>query len=349
MKLLSIIIPMYNSAKWLPKCLDSVLHQDIAEDDLEIICINDGSPDDSEEIAKHYQTTHPDSVVVLSQENQGPSGARNNGMRHATGKYICFVDPDDFVEPNVYGGLLKQMEDQQLDILRFNYQIVDEDYRLVNKREFELQFDYSPSIMTGAYFLANRMDIACHIWKYVYRTELITANQIWCFTGDYFDDTPWLPMVLMKAERLGVCGTVVYDYLDRNDSLVKIKTLASVKRKREGYLLLIRLLKEEIEILQGGEVSYSNMKVLSSIKLEFSSRDKIVNWYEMMISHSAVALLTNSAIYDPESYKGDLKKLRDLKVFPLSNYKTESISSRKIRLFNMFPMLMKKLVRVKYK
>ena len=349
MKLLSVIIPMYNSAKWLPKCLDSVLSQDIAEADLEIICINDGSPDNSEEIAMRYQSEHPASIVVLSQENQGPSGARNNGIRHATGKYLCFVDPDDFVEPNVYGGLLKQMEDLQLDVLRFNYQIVDEEYKPVNKREFELQFDYSPCIMSGVVFLADRMDIACHIWKYFYRTELITLNQIWCFTGDYFDDTPWLPMVLMKAERLGVCGTVVYDYLDRNDSLVKIKTLASVKRKREGYLLLIRLLQEEIEILQGGEVSYSNMKVLSSIKLEFSSRDKIVKWYEMLISHSAVALLTNSAIYDPESYKGDLKKLRDLKVFPLSNYKTESISSRKIRLFNMFPMLMKKLVRVKYK
>lgn len=347
MKLLSIIIPLYNSAKWLPKCLDSVLHQDISEDDLEIICINDGSPDDSEEIAKHYQTTHPNSIVVLSQENQGPSGARNNGIRHATGKYLCFVDPDDFVEPNVYVGLLKQMEEQKLDILRFNYQIVDEDYRPVNKREFELQFDYSPSIMAGADFLANRMDIACHIWKYVYRTELITANQIWCFTGDYFDDTPWLPMVLMKADRLGVCGTVVYDYQDRGDSLVKAMTPVAVKKKREGHLFLIRLLQEEIQIIQGGKVNYPNMQVLSSICLKDSTKEKIVSWYKMLISHSAASLLTNTAIYDPSSCKENLRQLRELKVFPLSDYKTKSISSRKLRLFNRFPMLMMKLLRLK--
>ena len=349
MKLLSVIIPMYNSAKWLPKCLDSVLNQDVAKTDLEIVCINDGSPDNSEEIAKQYRSAYPETVVVLNQENQGPSGARNNGIRNATGKYLCFVDPDDFVEPNVYGGLLKRMEDLQLDVLRFNYQIVDEEYRPVKKREFELQFDYSPCIIPGADFLADRMDIACHIWKYVYRTELITSNQIWCFTGDYFDDTPWLPMVLMKTEHLGVCGTVVYDYQDRGDSLVKAMTPVSVKKKKEGYFLLIRLLQEEMEVLRGGQVNYPNMEALSTVRFESSKRDKIFKWYEMLISHSAVALLTNSAIYDPKSYKSVLKELRNMKVFPLSNYKTVSISSRKVLLFNMFPMLMKKLIRVKNK
>lgn len=349
MKLLSVIIPMYNSAKWLPKCLDSVLSQDIAEADLEIICINDGSPDNSEEIATRYQSEHPASIVVLSQENQGPSGARNNGIRHATGKYLCFVDPDDFVEPNVYGGLLKQMEDLQLDVLRFNYQIVDEEYRPVKKREFELQFDYSPCIMSGADFLADRMDIACHIWKYFYRTELITLNHIWCFTGDYFDDTPWLPMVLMKAERLGVCGTVVYDYQDRGDSLVKDVTPVSVKRKREGHLLLVQLLQKEILILQGEKVSYSNMQVLSSISLNDSTKENIISWYKMLISHSAFSLLTNSALYDPGSYKNNLKELRKMNVFPLSDYKTKSIGNWKIRMFNRFPMLMMKLLRLKSK
>lgn len=349
MKLLSIIIPLYNSAKWLPKCLDSVLDQDIPEECLEVICVNDGSPDDSEEIAKQYQSAHPASVVVLSQENQGPSGARNNGMRHASGKYLCFVDPDDFVEPNVYGGLLKQMEDQDLDMLRFNYQIVDEENKLVKKRVFELQFDYSPCVMTGADFLADRMDIACHIWKYVYRTELITSNQIWCFTGDYFDDTPWLPMVLMKAERLGVCGTVVYDYQDRGDSLVKAMTPAAVKRKREGYLLLIRLLQDEIRIIQGGAEDCPNMKVLSSINIKDSTKIKIVSWYKMLIGHGAIALLTNTAIYDSSSSRKDLKELRDLKVFPLSDYKTASISSSKVRMFNSFPLLMMKLLKLKSK
>ena len=92
MKILSFIIPLYNSAQWLEKCLYSVLNQDISEADMEIICVNDGSPDNSAEMARELAKDHP-SIMVIDQENQGPSGARNTGMRHATAKYLCFVDP----------------------------------------------------------------------------------------------------------------------------------------------------------------------------------------------------------------------------------------------------------------
>ena len=145
MKKLSYIIPLYNSAQWLKKCLYSVLNQDIPESEVEIICVNDGSPDNSAELAREIAKEHP-SIVVIDQENKGPSGARNNAMRHATGKYLCFVDPDDYVEPNVYGGLIKQMEEQQLDMLRFDYRVVNEYYEILPKRAFELAFDYTPQL-----------------------------------------------------------------------------------------------------------------------------------------------------------------------------------------------------------
>lgn len=346
-KVLSIIIPLYNSAKWLPKCLDSVLNQDVAEEDLEIICVNDGSPDDSEQIATRYQADHPSSIVVLSQDNQGPSGARNNGMKNATGKYLCFVDPDDYVEPNVFGGLLKKMEEQQLDMLRFDYRIVDEGCQPVEKRDFELTFDYSPCVMSGAEFLANRLDIACNIWRYFYRTDIIVKNQIWCFTGDYFDDTPWLPLVLLKANRIGICDSVVYVYQERGDSLVKTNNPKTVKRKNDGCLLLIRLLQEEMREIQGVETHYPNMKTLSSECLEGPVRDKIVLWYEKMIAHTALSLMTNAAVHEPESIHVYLDQLRELKVFPLSQYGMSSGNKRKIRLLNRCPVLIMRLIQLK--
>lgn len=347
MKLLSVIIPLYNSSRWLPKCLDSILNQDISEESLEVICINDGSPDDSERIALQYQAEHPSSIVVLNQENQGPSGARNNGMRHATGKYLCFVDPDDYVEPNVFGALLRQMESERLDVLRFNYQIVDEEYRPVSKRDFELRFDYSPCLMTGAEFLANRLDFSCNIWRYFYRTELITTNQIWCFTGDYYDDTPWLPMVLMKANRMGVCGTVVYDYQERSDSLVNAKNLDSDKRKNEGCILLIQLLQEELQGIKGEKVSHPNMEVLYSISLDTTLQNKIVSWYEMMIARASISLLTRAAVFERESGNQYLKELREMNVFPLSEYKAVGKLQRKIRLFNKYPRATMKLLQLR--
>ena len=343
-KLLTVIIPVYNSAKWLHKCLDSVLNQDIAEALLEIICINDGSPDDSAAIVREYQVKHPQSVVLLEQENQGPSGARNKGMRHATGKYLCFVDPDDFVEPNVYGGLVAKMEYKQLDILRFNYQIVDEDYNHVEKSQMELDFDYSSKLMTGADYLANRLDIACHIWKYIYRTEIITKNSIWCFTGDYFDDSPWLPMVLMQAKRMDVCDTVVYDYLERGDSLVKATTLPAIRRKTQGFLLLLKLLNEEKMALKGYSPQYPNMEALCSIKPSSETLKGIISWYDMMIAHSIVTMLTNVAVYDYGSRKSILAELKKLRVAKLSKDKALPVNRRKIAVFNISPSLLLQLV-----
>lgn len=335
---------MYNSAKWLPKCLDSVLNQDVPLDELEVICVNDGSPDNSEEVSLQYKEKYPDTIVVISQENQGPSGARNNGMKHATGKYLCFVDPDDYVEPQVFGGLIKKMTDGGLDMLRFNYQIVDENYKLVEKREFEKQFDYSPCLMTGAEFLADRLDTASNIWRYIYRTELIVANEIWCFTGDYFDDTPWLPMVLMKAEKLDICDTVVYDYQERSDSLIKARTLSAVRKKIEGGFLLLKLLKEEMSGLNGNKIDYPNMRVLNEISLSEDLKQKILGWYEMMISLSVISLLTEVATHEYSSFKQYVKRLKDMDVLPLSYYKSLKKNRKKIRLINFSPSLMVKLI-----
>lgn len=304
-----------------------MLNQDIPESELEIICVNDGSPDNSADIAREIAEEHP-CIIVIDQENQGPSGARNTGMRHATGKYLCFVDPDDYVEPNVYGGLIKQMEEQQLDMLRFNYQIVDEQDQIVPKRGNELTFDYSPQLMTGAEFITNRLDIACNIWRYIYRRTIITDNNIWCFVGDYYDDTPWLPLVLMKAERLNVCDTVVYDYLERSDSLVNASSPRAVQRKIDGSFMLLDLLQDEMKDI----------------------RDKgILDWYYRMIAHSVLSLLTMIAVYQYDQRKEYLIKLKRYDIFPLSTNRTSNKNVRKIKLINLCLILYLWLVHIKNK
>lgn len=327
MKTLSFIIPLYNSAKWLRKCLESVLEQDMPLEQMEVICVNDGSPDNSADIARAYKKEYPDTIVVLDQENQGPSGARNNGMRNATGKYLCFVDPDDYVEPNVYGKLVKQMEDENLDMLRFNYQSVDENYQPAEKPEFEKRFDYSPKLMSGAEFLATRLDIACNIWRYMYRREIITENGIWCFTGDYYDDTPWLPLVLLKAERMNVSDTVVYDYLERADSLVKTKKANMIIRQSDGFVLLLKYLEEELK-----------SEGVNELTNEW--REGVIDWYKRMEAHAVISLLTNVGIYLFAVRKDYVNKLNGLKVFPLSKTTDSKKTLRKIRLANIHPLIL---------
>lgn len=349
MKVLSFIVPLYNSARWLEKCILSILNQDIPESEMEIICVNDGSPDNSSDIAREIGKKHP-SIIVLDQENQGPSGARNTGMQAATGKYLVFVDPDDYVEPNVYGRLVQQMEDEQLDMLRFNYQIVDESYQQIEKYPFEKAFDYTPKLMNGAEFLATRLDIACNIWRYIYRREIITKNEIWCFTGDYYDDTPWLPLVLLKAERMNVCNMVVYDYLVRDDSLVKTKNPKMMKRKTDGFVLLLQYLEEELKVIKSEKIKDKSEEIIDRrFEIEVADEWKagVIAWYKMMEAHAVISLLSNVGTSLFAERKEYVRKLQSMNVLPLSLRDSNKKTQRKIRMVNIHPLLLIWLIYLK--
>lgn len=338
MKRLSFIVPLYNSAKWLEKCLYSVLNQDMPESEMEIICVNDGSPDNSVEMAREIGKKHP-CIIVLDQENQGPSGARNNGMRHATGKYLCFVDPDDFIEPNVYGRLVKQMEDEQLDMLRFNYQIVDEEYKPVEKQEFEKAFDYSPKLMSGAEFLATRLDIACNIWRYMYRREIITENELWCFTYGNYDDTPWLPQVLYKAKRINCVDTVVYDYLDRVNSLVRSTSQKRVRQQLDGAISLLKYMEEEQNKLKIGDLR---------LKIDERWKQGVIDWYRSIQAFCAISYLQNVARFRFNERRQYIQRLRDTHIFPLYfKWTIMPKICRKVRIANIHPYLLVWLLHIK--
>ena len=109
MKKLSIIIPMYNVENFIERCLLSLVNQDISEDEFEIICVNDGSPDKSASIVELFQKDY-DNIVLINQENQGVSCARNKGIDFAHGKFILFIDPDDYVQKNTFARVVREAE-----------------------------------------------------------------------------------------------------------------------------------------------------------------------------------------------------------------------------------------------
>jgi len=119
--LISIIIPVYNSAKYLPKCLDSVIGQTYRK--LEIITINDGSIDNSLDILKEFEKKD-NRIIILNKKNAGVSEARNDGIDAAKGEYIMFIDSDDWIEDNYIELLYEEMKDNQLDVCRTGF-IVD--------------------------------------------------------------------------------------------------------------------------------------------------------------------------------------------------------------------------------
>lgn len=116
----SIIIPIYNSEDTLEKCLDSVIAQSYK--DIEIICVNDGSADNSLKMLKKY-AKNDSRIVIIDKKNEGVSRARNDGLKIATGKYITFVDADDYVEPNEIEEMYNAIVKNRVDVVRSNYSV----------------------------------------------------------------------------------------------------------------------------------------------------------------------------------------------------------------------------------
>lgn len=118
MELVSVIVPVYNVEEYLPECLDSILASTYKN--LEIIVVDDGSPDNCPRICDEYAQKDP-RIKVIHQENQGLVGARNTGLKHAHGKYIGFVDSDDAVSPVMYEQLVRAIEETEADLAACEY------------------------------------------------------------------------------------------------------------------------------------------------------------------------------------------------------------------------------------
>ena len=237
---LSIIVPLYNSEKYIHKCLDSLLEQDIPHSNYEIVVVNDGSPDNSYEIVLSY-TKRFSNIKFVSQENQGTSGARNTGIDIAQGTYMAFVDPDDYVQPNILNSLLDKMELESLDLLRSDFTMVDENYHIVSKpKGAKNMSDYRDEIVDGKAFLSHKLGYACFVWVFMYRSSIIKNNQLDFQKGFYIDDTEWLPRVLIHSQRVTSVATPIYFYVQHVGSLMNTDASSRSKiiegcdeRKRE--------------------------------------------------------------------------------------------------------------------
>ena len=183
MKTVSVIIPVYNVEKYLPRCLESVMNQTYAE--LEIICVNDGSPDNSSAILEEYAKTDG-RIKVINQQNKGLSGARNTGIEAATGDYIVFLDSDDWMEEEALSSAVAKAADA--DTVMWGY-VREFAEKSIEKKIFEgdRNFDESETRalhrrlagLTGAE-LSNpeNTDALVTAWGKLYTADIIKKNNL---------------------------------------------------------------------------------------------------------------------------------------------------------------------------
>lgn len=337
---LSIIVPIYNVAPYLRKCVDSLLAQDIT--DYEIILVDDGSTDDSGAIAdeivkeamgngqwaidnetnRQSPITNSPTLRVIHQSNAGLSAARNSGIAVAQGDYILFVDSDDYLQPDVLGALMEQVEHDNLDVLRFRYQNVRESGEaFAPYKDMTNYNDYSAIPTDGLTFLNERMGTQCYVVQFLVKSDIVRQE---LFTpGIYFEDTDWTPRMLLCAKRVASTDLVVYNYLWREGSITLSQNDIAKQRKQ---------LKDKLGLLAR----------LNTWGNQVADR----RWFDSMISGLLMNIVGMIASYFYSERKEHIKHIKALNILPITTYHIAPRAQRKVKLINISPTLAVLLLRL---
>lgn len=234
MKRISLILPVYKVEKYIAKCLDSCISQNIPSSDYEIIVVNDGSPDNCKTIVEDYIKTNAN-IRLVNQENKGLSGARNTGLKYATGEYIWFIDSDDWIETNILKDILSTLDGSALDLMWLNWNRFDESNNPISQFK-DFRRSENSTVMSGADFMENVLLFCTFAWSFIFkRTFLLESGQL--FTeGITFEDIEFIPRVLVKAQKVRYYVTPVYNYLWRESSITSINN----PKKIEDLTVAIR-------------------------------------------------------------------------------------------------------------
>lgn len=292
-KLLSIIIPTYNQEDKIKKCLDSLLNQDIKN--YEIIVINDGSTDKTADIINEYVQKH-NIISTINQENQGQGIARNTGIAKAKGKYIMFVDSDDYIEQNSISILLQQMVAKDLDLLCGNYNKVDTNGNILKKTNVENVINYTTDIVTHDNFLLNHFGFYCYVCLFVFKKDLLNNLNFSFKPHIYLEDTEWLSKVICYAKRISMIDFCFYNY---------VQTPNSSMRAPEK---LEKILHDTLYVT----------KCLKSFKDENVRNYGTSMWFKEIISFNSIMICSTVAKKGFEKCQASsYKTLKDINVFPL--------------------------------
>ena len=202
---LSIIIPAYNVEAYVERCIVSCETQDLPTSEYELLVINDGSKDRTLDVINRLAGQY-DNIIVFSQENSGQSAARNLGLRHARGEYICFVDSDDWIAPNCLGRLLELAREGRLDVLLFDCADVSALGEAVRRTS-----PVVPTLgaITGKELLLMGSVPMC-VGGGVLNRDFLLRNDLWFVEGIYHEDTELNPRMFYFAERVCKIDDVYY-------------------------------------------------------------------------------------------------------------------------------------------
>ena len=305
----SVILPVYNVAPYLKDCLNSLINQTLI--DIEFICINDGSTDNSLEILNEY-AAKDNRFVVVSQENQGQGVARNEGVELAKGEYIQFIDPDDWIELNMLETLYIFAKDHHSQVVKFNYTDYNDYSGKYKQQDFikQIQEEYDYDLRKTPYYTWRILKKDClsgldlHVWAHFYQTEFIKSNKIRFAPSKHGEDHLFADGAIVLANKIDYLNKYLYFYRIRTGSAVHIKSDINF-----CVFDNIRLLKEFL-------IENNLFNELEDEWISYAK--KVVSWHYNQIPDESIKRFENMFLqyfYDEKEFKKFLKEIHSKRNF----------------------------------
>ncbi len=238
---LTVIVPVYNVEHYIPKCLDSLINQ--TYENLEIICVNDGSTDNSLAVLQEY-ALKDSRIKLISTENRGLSAARNIGMDAATpsdskdsaNDLITFVDPDDYIELNTFSEALAAVSDD-VDLVCFNFNRIDPNGRVL------FQIHSNNLRLSGKYVVDVKIinSVLTSVTAKIFRKSIIKRNELSFPLGCFFEDNFFFPAYMLFCRNVYFIEKPFYQYVQRHDSIMGLTNACKPNSVIHYFYILNRL------------------------------------------------------------------------------------------------------------
>jgi len=218
---LSIVIPAYNAEKYIENCIVSCISQDLDASDYEIVVVNDGSTDRTDKLVDSMSSEH-NNIVQIFQENKGNGAARNTGVKNAKGKYIYFLDADDYIAHNTLGTLTSLVFEHGLDLLGFSsINVTDSDQILSKHDDTNVKMD---PVVNGIDFLGT-YNYKAEVWWYLIKGSYYSESEVSFYDRKFVQDSYLTPTLFSKAKRTSFIVYDVHRYRKAAGSITRNKSV----------------------------------------------------------------------------------------------------------------------------
>ena len=289
--MISFIIPSYNSTNTIKRAIDSILNQN-TELEYEIIVVDDGSTDNTEEALKCYE--NDERIKYYKKENSGVADTRNFGVKIATGEYIIFVDSDDYISENLLIDIEKYIL-QGIELIKWNVTFVDEQKNEISKPE-SIAFEKTTGEQ-GFNNLFGKDNLIDCLWNYAIKKELMIEFP----RGTYHEDFATMPLIILNAKSFVSINKREYFYVQSENSIMRENNSEKTRKKLQDKLKHFDNLILKVNQMQLSKLSKEN--------------------FEIYVVNSLLAVVKDLDEEDKTFYKQELKKRKVWRYIKIRNLK----------------------------